>query len=144
MQKILQHRNYLGCTLLISIFLFYLQPSHVWGGLITTEYMIRQDSEPLSDRARVGAFLARADVMAQMQAHGISPDEALSRVDSLTDREIALISEKMNDIPAGASSGDTFYKLDGSLMSFIGIAIYAILAAIVIYFGFTDEKEEKP
>ena len=141
MQKILQHRKYLGCTLLISIFLFYLQPSHVWGGMIATEYLIRQDSEAFSDREQVMAFFARADVMAQIQAHGISPEEALSRVDSLTNPEIALIADKINDIPAGASGN---YTLDGSLLSFIGIALYAILAAIVIYFGFADDKEEKP
>jgi hypothetical protein len=112
--------------------------------MVTTEYVIHQDSEPFSDRARVSAFFARADVMVQMQAHGISSEEALSRVDNLTDSEIASLAGKMDDIPAGAGSNGNFYTLDGSLVSFIGIAIYAIIAAIVLYFGFTDEKEEKP
>jgi hypothetical protein len=109
--------------------------------MVTTEYVIHQDSELLSERARVRGFLARADVMAQIQAYGISPEEALSRVDSLTDHEIALIADKIKDIPAGAGGN---YTLDGSIFAIIGIAIYAIVAAIVIYFGFTDEKEEKP
>jgi len=110
--------------------------------MITTEYVIHQDSEQLSDRARLRAFLGRADVMAQIQACGISHEEALSRVDSLTDREIASIAGKMDEIPAVA--GGSNFELDGSLLSIIGIAIYAIVMAIAIYFSRTMEKEEKP
>jgi hypothetical protein len=109
--------------------------------MITTEYVIQQDSEQLSDRSRVRAFLGRADMMAQMQAYGISHEEALSRADSLTDSEIASIAGKMDQIPVGA--GGT-YSLDGSLLSFIGMALFAIFAAILLYFSFTIEKEKKP
>jgi hypothetical protein len=109
--------------------------------MINTQCAIHQDSEQLSARARVRAFFGRVDVMAQMQAYGISPTEALSRVDSLTDCEIASIAGKMDRIPAGAGGN---YSLDGSLFMFIGMALYAIIAAIVIYFSFNHDKEEKP
>ena len=79
--------------------------------------------------------------MARMQAYGMSPAEALSRVDSLTDCEITSIAGKMDRMPAGA--GGT-YTLDGSLLMFVGMALYAIIAAIVIYFSFNQDKEEKP
>jgi len=79
--------------------------------------------------------------MAHMQAYGINPTEALLRVDSLTDYEIASLAGKMDRIPAGA--GDT-YTLDGSLLMFIGMALYAIIAAIVIYFSFNQDQKEKP
>ena len=77
--------------------------------------------------------------MAQMQAYGIGPEEALSRIDSLTDSEIALIAGKMDQIPAGAG---TPYTVDGSYLFLIGMALYAIVAAIVLWFAFTDEKEK--
>jgi hypothetical protein len=108
--------------------------------MITTEYFNNQDSEKLTDRARVRAFLRRADVLAQMQAYGISHEEALSRVDSLTDREIASIAGKMDQIPEAAGGN---YKFDGSLLAIIGLAMYAIFMAIAIYFSRTMEKEEK-
>ena len=77
--------------------------------------------------------------MAQMQTFGISHKEALSRAASLTDSEIASLADKMDQIPAGAGGNNS----DTSL-SLLGLAIYAIIAAIVLFFAFADEKEEKP
>jgi len=140
MKKIFRYRKSVGLIILISTFLLYFPPSPARAVMINTEYVIHQDSEQLSARARVSAFLEREDVMAQMQAYGISPTEALSRVDSLTDCEIASIAGKMDRVPAGA--GGT-YSLDGSLLMFIGMAIYAIIAAILVYFSSNSDKEEK-
>jgi hypothetical protein len=108
--------------------------------MIATEYVIHQDSEPLSERARVGAFLGRADVMAKLQSWGISREEALCRVESLTDREIAFIANKVDQIPEIAGG----YELDGSLLSIIGLAIYTIFMILAVYFSRTMETEEKP
>ena len=141
MLKIFRYRKIIGFTTLISIFLLNCPLSPARAVMITTEYVIHQDCEKLSDRARARAFLGRTDVMAQMQAYGISYEEALSRADSLTDSEIASIAGMMDQIPVGA--GGT-YSADGSLLSFIGMALYAIFAAIVLYFSLTTEKEEKP
>ena len=139
MRKLLRYRKFIGFTTLISIFLLNCALPTAQAVMIATENILHQDSEQLTDRERVRAFLGRADVMAQMQAYGISYEEALSRVDSLTDSEIASIAGMMDQIPAGAGGA---YSADGSLISFIGIALYAIFAAIVLYFAFTDEKEE--
>jgi hypothetical protein len=141
MQKIFRYRKVIGLAVLISTFLICFPRSPARAVMITTEYVIHQDSKQLSARARVSAFLSRADVMAQIQAYGISPEEALSRVDSLTDSEIASLAGKMDQFPAGAG---TNYSADGSLLSFVGMALYAILAAILLYFSFTGEKEKKP
>ena len=139
MQKIFRYRKFIGLTVSMTIFLLIFPVSPGRAVMITTEYVIHQDSEQLSDRTRVRAFLARADVRAQMQAYGISHEEALSRVDSLTDSEIASIAGKMDQIPAGAG---TTYSADGSFLFLLGMALYAILAAIVLWFSFTDEKEK--
>lgn len=68
-------------------------------------------------------------------------EEALSRVDSLTDREIGLIAGRMDQIPQAAGNS---YEFDGSLLAIIGVAIYAIFMAIAIYFSRTMDTEEKP
>jgi hypothetical protein len=132
MKKIFRFRKSIALIMLVSTFLLYFPPSPARAVMTNTQDVIHQDSEPVSARARVRAFLGRADVMAQMQAYGINPTEALLRVDSLTDYEIASIAGKMDRIPAGA--GDA-YTMDGSLLMFIGMALYAIIAAIVIYFS---------
>ena len=141
MKKIFRYRKSVGLIMLFSTLLLYFPPLPARAVMINTRYVIHHDSEQLSARARVRAFLERADVMAQMQAYGISPTEALSRVDSLTDCEIASVAGKMDRVPAGA--GGT-YTLDGSLLMFIGMAIYAIIAAILVYFSSNHGKEEKP
>jgi hypothetical protein len=140
-QKIFRNRKVIGLILLISTFLLYLPQSPVQAAMISTEYFIHQGSNHFSDRARVRAFFTRVDVMAQMQAYGINYEEALSRVASLTDSEIALIAGKLDQIPAGAES---VYSADGSLLFFLGVALYAIFMAIVLWFAFSDEKEKKP
>lgn len=141
MKKIYQYRKSVGLVLIISIILLYVPSSPMRAVMITTQYAIHQDSEQLCDRARVRAILQRADVMAQLQAYGISPEEARSRVDSLTDSEIASFACKMDRIPA---SGGRNYPLDGSVFMFISMALYAIIAAILIYFSFNPVEEEKP
>ena len=127
--------------MLISTFLLYVPLSPSQAVMITTEYVIHQESKKLSDRAQVRAFLGRADVIAQMQAYGINHKEALARVDGLTDSEIASLAGKMDQIPAGAGGNNS---TNGGMLSLIGLALYAIIAAIVLYFAFADEKEEKP
>lgn len=141
MKRIFRYGKSVGSIILISTFLLYIQPSPARAAMIGTQYIVRQDSEQVSARARIKAFLGRADVIAQMEAHGISPTEARSRVESLTDSEIASIAGKMDRISSGAGGA---YTLDGSLLMFIGMALYAIIAAIVIYFSYHQDKEEKP
>ena len=141
MQKILRYRKYIGLTVVVSMFLLNFPLSPARADMITTEYTVAQDADQLSDRTRVRAFLGRADVMAQMQAYGISHEEALSRVDSLTDREIASIAGKLDQIPVGAGGN---YEFDGSLLAIIGLLLYTIVFAIVFYFSRTMEPEEQP
>ena len=141
MKKIFRYRKCIGSILLTSAFMLCVPPPPAQAVMLNTQYAIHRDSEQLSNRARVKAFLERADVMAHMQAYGISPGEALSRVDSLTDSEIAAIAGRMDHLPAGAGGN---YSMDGSLFMFIGMALYAIIAAILIYFSFSSDKEVKP
>jgi hypothetical protein len=141
MKKIFRYRKSVGLIMLISTFLLYFPTSPARAVMINTQYVIDQDPEQLSARARVSAFLERKDVMAQLQAYGISPTEALARVNSLTDCEISSIAGKMDQIPERAGGS---YTLGGSMLMFIGMALYAIIAAILIYFSFNDDRQETP
>ncbi|MDJ0815619.1 MAG: PA2779 family protein [Desulfobacterales bacterium] len=141
MKQIFRFRKFIGLMVSITIFLLYYPHSAVQAGMVSTEHVIHQVSEQLSDRARIKAFFERADVMAYLKASGIRYEEALSRVDSLTDKEIALIAGRLDQIPEGAES--TNYEFDGSLLAIIGLALYVIFAAIAIYFSRTVDKKEK-
>ncbi len=139
MQKLFRCRKLMGLSVLISTCLLYFPVSPSRAAMITTEYVIHHESSKHSDRAQIKAFLGKADVIAQMQANGISHKEALARVDSLTDSEIDALAGQMDQIPAGAGGNGS-----GGMLSLLGLALYAIIAAIVLYFAFRGDKEEKP
>ena len=54
-------------------------------------------------RDRVTGFLDRAEVQAQMQALGVSPQAAAARVNALSDDEIAGLADRIDQLPAGGS-----------------------------------------
>ena len=130
MQNLYRCRKYIGLTVLISTIFLYIAVSPSRAVMISTENAIHG----VCDRESVKAFLERADVIAQMQAHGVNPAEARARVDSLTDSEIDAIAGKMDQIPAGAGGSGS-----GGMLSLLGLALYAIIAAIVLYFAFAGD-----
>lgn len=71
--------------------------------LVATESVITPAATPERDRARLRVVLDREDVRAQLQAYGVSAEEAAARVDALTDREVALVVNRLDEIPAGGS-----------------------------------------
>jgi hypothetical protein len=108
---------------------------------VTTEDAINKDSRSDSDLARVRAFVSRNDVITQLQSYGISSDEALARVESLTDQEIALIVGRLDQLPAGGGSEGAFAAAFlGAFWPYflIGAAII-LIAMIMIDFVLLDE-----
>lgn len=68
--------------------------------LVTTDQVIRSETAA-QDRAKVLSFLSRDDVRQQMQALGVDPAEAATRLHSLSDAEVSRISGKIDTMPAG-------------------------------------------
>lgn len=96
--------------------------------MVTTDQVIEQSS-PSDDRERVRDFLAREDVQDQLALLGVDPDEAASRVDSLSDEEIRQIAGKMDELPAG----------EGGLGVVVGaILIIFLVLLITDILGVTD------
>ncbi len=90
------------CRLLIALMAW--MPFHVaQAGVISTEQAISSVTQ--SDRAAVLGIVSRADVASQLQALGIDPASAKDRVAALTDQEVRSLADKMQSLPAGATSG---------------------------------------
>ncbi len=49
-------------------------------------------------------FLQREDVKEQMVVLGVNSDEVQERVEALSDRELNLLAQQINDLPAGAGA----------------------------------------
>ena len=69
------------------------------GVIGTTEYLSATDRA--GQIATVQAALSRADVRAQLVKFGVNPVDAVTRVASLTDSELADVADKMESLPAG-------------------------------------------
>lgn len=68
--------------------------------LISTE----QAAAAQPGRALLEQTLARADVVAGLQARGVSVDEARARVAALTDAEAAHVAAQIDSAPAGGDA----------------------------------------
>ena len=138
MRKIYQYRKIIGLTVVSFMFFLNFPPPPAHAVMIDTEYALEQESAMFSERGRVKAFLARADAMAHLQAYGISYEEAINRVNSLTDREITSLAGRMDQATAMAGG----YEMGNGLLWIIGLLMYTIVFLIVFYFSRAKMKED--
>ena len=95
--------------------------------LISTEAVLN-DAETQRARNYLSDLLARYDIQTELVSHGIDPQEAKARIESLSDAEINDIVDKLEQLPAGGFF-ETFL-----IVTFL---IFAILLATDIA-GYTD------
>lgn len=72
--------------------------------MIGTESIINVDRGQ-SPRDYLNNLLAREDIQAALVNHGIDPQEAQNRIDSLSDAEVNDIVNKLDQLPAGGVLG---------------------------------------
>lgn len=97
--------------------------------LVSTASVVERGESELSPRARLKAMLAKEDVRSQLAGLGVDPLEAGARVDALSDREIAQLHSRLEELPAG--------------QDFVGVVVgVAVVTLVVLLFldllGFTD------
>lgn len=82
-------------------------------------------------RQKVKIFVERQDVAQQLQSWGVDPTEAQARVDTMTDEEISLISQKIDQLPAG---GDVLgFLLLVAVIAFITLLITDIMGVTDVF-----------
>ena len=105
--------------LIITILVLAVPTSQLTAGMIRTEKIVE---DMAAERDRISAFLEREDVQKKLVELGVDPAEADSRVAALTDREVAQIAGKLDQLPAGA---DGIYIGLGTLI-LIAILVFLI------------------
>lgn len=100
--------------------------------LLETERVIGREEtgEQDGNRARLAALLARQEVETKMRGLGVSPADARARAESLSDREIALVLEKIDRLPAGGLRPYTDEEKIEAYATLIILAIAAIVGLI--------------
>ncbi|HEX5514444.1 MAG TPA: PA2779 family protein [Gammaproteobacteria bacterium] len=108
-----------------SVFLsFSLMLPSAQAAMIGTHALVQQEQLE-QQRHELKQFLARDGIRDQLIAWGVNPDDARTRVDSLSAQEVAQMSERMQELPAG---GDV-----------LGAVVFIFLVLLVTdILGFTD------
>lgn len=84
----------------------------VWGGLVSsvasaamvdTQYLI-SEQQLQSDKAEMKQALAKTAVKERLLALGVSPADVEQRIDAMSADELAMLQEKMDELPAGSGA----------------------------------------
>ncbi len=96
--------------------------------MVTTDQVL-EHADQGSDQKRVESFILREDVQRQLVLQGINPEEAASRVASLSNGEIQQIAGRLDELPAG----------EGGVGAVVGaILIIFLVLLITDLMGLTD------
>ena len=96
--------------------------------MVDTSQLLKQNHQE-NNRDRLRSLIDRAEVRAQLETWGVDSQIAKSRINSLTDEEVAEIVERFDQLPAG---GDGFGILVGA-----AVLVFIILLLTDIL-GYTD------
>ena len=96
--------------------------------MVPTDRVDFVDQTRPAARERLAALFDRADVRAALERHGVSADEARTRVVALSDEEVERLATRFDSLPA---AGDGFESV-----LWIGFLVFVILLVTDIL-GFT-------
>jgi hypothetical protein len=124
MTRFLRFGRAIALTMALVMLIGSLPLGVAQAALITTDRVIgdQMDGDAAQhERGKVDAFLQRQDVRDQMVAFGVDPEEARTRVASLSDREIREIAGQIDRLPAG----------QGVLVALIGAAVFIFIVLLI-------------
>jgi hypothetical protein len=102
MNSLRQLRRGVALVLAVVMFVISLPLGVANAALVSTEQVLAGGDG--TDRARVLAFLNRAEVREQIVALGVNPNEAAARVRALSDAQVREIAGQLDQLPAGQSA----------------------------------------
>ena len=107
------------CMAVVMLMIF--APVHsVLAAMVGTETVI-DSARGQEARDLIHKVLAREDVQAALNEHGIDPMEAKERIDSLTDEEVIRIADQIDQLPEGAGAA-----------GFLVVALLVLIIVLII------------
>lgn len=111
-------------ALLICFAPFALFAPVTQAAMVGTDQII-SDTQAQAERAHLRDMLSRADLADQLRSAGVDPVHLQDRINSLTDDEVAMLNEQLDQLPAG---GDI-----------LGTAVFVFLVLLITdILGYTD------
>ncbi len=110
-------------SFIVSLSIF---SSSLFAEMVETRAMLNVESS----KANIDAFLARADVEQKLATLGVDKSTIKERMASLSNDEIAKISQKIDEMPAGGDAGGIIGVL---VFIFVLLLITDILGLTKVY-----------
>ncbi|MFC7515912.1 PA2779 family protein [Herbaspirillum sp. GCM10030257] len=90
----------LTASLLVVCFTATALPMQASAAIVSTQEA-SSSSVPVGERDRVIGFLSREDVRKSIEAQGVNPQDALDRVQAMSDQEVQQLAGRIDQLPAG-------------------------------------------
>jgi hypothetical protein len=128
-----QTRKVLALPLILTL-LVNMYPVTAWAAENVSTDQLIEENLAASDRALVQDLLTRAEMREQMRLMGVDPDEAINRVNSLSDSEIQQLAGEIRSLPAG---GDALGAIVGAAVTIFIVLLITDLLCLTTFFSFT-------
>jgi len=120
-------RKPIAGLVIVALCVFSISWAPAQAAMVSTDEVLKQNKQNL-DRERLTILLDRSEVQKQLKAWGVKSEEAKQWIDSLTDREIAEIVNRIDQMPAGSGLG-----------TLVGAAVLVFLVLLITdILGYTD------
>ena len=130
--------RFLALPMAVLIMAMSMPMGAAQAALVSSDQVLTE-SEVEADRTRIAALIMREDAQRQLRAEGIDPDEALARVATLSDAEVAQIAARVDTIPAGQGVVETVV---GALLVVFIVLLITDLAGLTDVFPFVKKGLE--
>jgi len=98
-------RRYCLLTIMLVTGSLVFAPLQATAGIVSTDDVAVQSSTD-AERAKIQAFVDRANAAGQLQALGVNGADAQTRVSALSDEEVHALAGKIDSLPAGGNIGN--------------------------------------
>jgi hypothetical protein len=126
-------REVMALPLILSLLIGTFPVSSFAAGNVSTDQLI-EESIASTNRAMIQDLMSRDDMREQMTLLGVDPDEAMTRVNNLSDSEIQKIAGQITTLPAG---GDALSTIVGAAVTIFIVLLITDLLCLTSFFSFT-------
>lgn len=126
----LRNLRRVSLSMIACLITLMLPVAPVQAAMIGSEQVI-STAQVAQDRERVRVFMQREDVRQALGQQGVNADEALARVDAMTDDEVTLVAGKIDQLPAGGNG------LVGALVFIFIVLLITDILGLTKVFPFT-------
>lgn len=115
------HRFKKAISLGVSLLLLSLsiQSAHAKSQMVSTATAVKEQKVQ-DQRETVRNFINRDEIQNQLISLGVGPDEAIARVEYLTDSEVEYLTAQIENAPAGAGVG-----------TIVGAAVFIFIVLLI-------------